>query len=783
MGTPAYMAPEQIEASAPLDAKSDQFAFCVALYEALYGQPPFSGPTLTARLAQIEQGRLREPADRKVPRPLREALVRGLAARPSARFESMDALLLALRPPVSRRGAVVGGAVVVASLAGLLTWAIVRGREPTTAEPAPCRDAAAPMEALWSPARQTELQASFSAAEAELGPAAWAGVAPRVDAYVASGAALRVAACEATFVQGTQSVALLDRRVACLDRGRRELGALLEVWARADADAIASAARAVSELPALEPCEDLEALLQGVAPPDEALAGPVEATRERLAALRAEERAGHYRDALAPAERELIAVAGVPYPPLHAEALLVAGRLWLRRGRYREARERLERAWELGLGLRHDEVAVEAAGVLTLMYSEELNRSDDALAWLRNAEALVQRSGASGAARRNLVRLRGLVHGQRGELERALALHEESLRQAEAALGANDHECAMAHHNLGNALDALGRPAEARAHYERARVIFEALGGPEHPDVALAIQGVADLDYAAGKLDEARALYQRAYDIRVRASGTGNFMMAALMSRLAVVAIAQRRFDDAIAMASRSVEIGRTELGSDNLQVGRLLNNLAMAHVRAGQLEPAEAANAEMLAIFERHLSPDDALLAAARSNLAALRFERGDREGALVLLRRVLDATEQALGPEHPRVANALDKLGAVLVAMDRSREAVPLHERALTIRRARQGSEHLHTAETLYYLAEALATSGEAARAVETCAELLALESTLEAPDLMANGRFVLAQARWAAGEPAAARAEAAKARAAFEAIGMTEGVTAVNEWLAER
>src|SRR5204863_3949280 len=59
MGTPAYMAPEQFRGRAT-DARSDQFAFCVALYEALYGERPFGGNTLMALTTNVVNGRIRE---------------------------------------------------------------------------------------------------------------------------------------------------------------------------------------------------------------------------------------------------------------------------------------------------------------------------------------------------------------------------------------------------------------------------------------------------------------------------------------------------------------------------------------------------------------------------------------------------------------------------------------------------------------------------------------------------------------------------------------------------
>ena len=61
IGTPRYMAPEQFDGRVT-DARTDQFSFCVALYQALYGQEPFAGDTL-AKL--VESWKL-EPSLRQV---------------------------------------------------------------------------------------------------------------------------------------------------------------------------------------------------------------------------------------------------------------------------------------------------------------------------------------------------------------------------------------------------------------------------------------------------------------------------------------------------------------------------------------------------------------------------------------------------------------------------------------------------------------------------------------------------------------------------------------------
>jgi eukaryotic-like serine/threonine-protein kinase len=113
IGTPLYMAPEQFLAR-PTDARTDQFSFSIALYEALYGERPFRADSFAALADQVVAGRLQEPAAKtRAPAFLRKLLLRGLRADPAERYPSMRALLSALRhdPARRRRGLAVGAAV------------------------------------------------------------------------------------------------------------------------------------------------------------------------------------------------------------------------------------------------------------------------------------------------------------------------------------------------------------------------------------------------------------------------------------------------------------------------------------------------------------------------------------------------------------------------------------------------------------------------------------------------------------------------------------------------
>ena len=361
LGTVAYMAPEQLAGGVATPAV-DQFSFCVALYRALYGRPPFAGDDVASLLASTRAGAVADAnGGARVPRWLRAVLVRGLAAAPGDRYPSMTALLDRIeRERVRRRRR--GGAAIVA--AGAI--AAVAGGAWLAAPPsrARCGGGDAEMARVWTPARRSDIQWRLVGIGTPYAADVDAMVLRGLDAYATAWAGTYRAACQA-HDDGARSERAYDRQTACLDHRRGDLAHAIEVLTQLDRVSVNHAVDVVAGLPAPSSCADVEALLAASAPPTTLGAqARVGALRARLSEATAFDRAGRSDQALILVQDAYREAGAIGYPPATIEAALALGRVRLGRREFDAAVAALQDAQRLALETGQLPAAIEAAARL-----------------------------------------------------------------------------------------------------------------------------------------------------------------------------------------------------------------------------------------------------------------------------------------------------------------------------------------------------------------------------------------------------------------------------------
>jgi serine/threonine protein kinase/tetratricopeptide (TPR) repeat protein len=547
VGTPAYMAPEQF-AGAATDARTDQFSYCVALYEALYGERPFAGNNVTDLMTNVVTGTVRpEVAGRDVPARVRKIVLRGLAADPAARYESLSRLLAELEadPGTKPRRWLVGLGIGATCAVAILLAA----REISNNRGALCAGASARLAGAWelggSSPRKQQIARVFAAKAKGDTTAIFASVSRLLDGYVGSWAAMYRDACEATHVHGEQSAEVLDLRMTCLGQRLASVRALTDVFTNADAAVVDHAVGAAGALPTLERCADVALLRSVVAPPsDLKVRERVEAIGADVARVRALGASGQCVAARAAGAAALAAAKSVGYLPLVASASYTQGiavDFCMEPGQQVSLFE--EAVWA-ATAAHDDELVVSAAGSAAGYAAERLRDATRARNWIRLAEATLQRQSGHPLLEAHTLVDRGMVDMAEGKDVANLDEQKRALEIKERVLGALHPDTAWSIGNVGVALHELGRDAEAEPFCRRALETVERLVGPENTRGATALYNWAETLLGLGRTQEARVAFERAIAIWTRA-GADPFLVAAGRESLGRVDLAEHRHEDA----------------------------------------------------------------------------------------------------------------------------------------------------------------------------------------------------------------------------------------------
>ncbi|MEZ4451974.1 MAG: serine/threonine-protein kinase [Nannocystaceae bacterium] len=716
-GTPAYMAPEQLRGD-EVDARSDVFAFSVALFEALHGARP---STPEALLRGDAPTTTRPVGGRRLPGWLSRLLARGLALDPEARPEAMATIARALEVGPRRRRLLIGGSIV-ALVGGLaLTGLLLAARAPAATGPAPCEDLRST--AAWDPEARAAL---LTAPEADA-PAFAARSRERLTAalerYAGSLAAARREACVATRIRGERSPALMDRAMVCLDRAEAAFAELIALAGEGDPRTLAAADALVADLPSIAGCEDRARLLEGAAAAVDPAAEAVDAALREAERLRLARRAEEALAAIAAAEAGARALAD---DRRVAESLLL--RAWieghvlldmsLSTASLHAAEDAALRAGDLGLASRiHGELAFVAA------HGDE--RPDLARRWLGHAraarrgpsdpladaallatEALILRlegraSEAEATAAREQALLEGALPAAHPEqvnaaLRRAHAIAERDpsaaidaleplLADARARLGDDHPSTALIDASLAQLHVERGAWGPARAHGGRAQAALWRLYGDDHPIAASVDLALASADAAEGATLPAIARAERALRIFDRAYPRGSSETIAALALLAGLDGAAGRDAAALEVHLRLLELA-DRLGLDLDRRGVLINigeHLCRLD-RCGEARP----------YFERSLALADdpeapALRAFPLRGLGLLYLEAGDPAAAVPLLEEALARLEADPERSPATTAEVSRELASSLRALGRAPErARALIRRAEAIERAAAGA-----------------------------------------------------------------------------------------------
>ncbi|MCA9651546.1 MAG: serine/threonine protein kinase [Myxococcales bacterium] len=812
VGTPAYMAPEQHQRR-EADARADQFAFCVTLWEGLIGERPFRDDGLEDKAL----GPPEPPRGRGIPRRVLEAMRRGLAPDPAARWPSMRHLLDELDRAMRGRRQLwltAAGATVVGAL-GL--WALLPA-------PSRCTGAELHLADVWGPVQREEVESALYATGVSYAADAWTLVAAELDEYHDGWVAMHTESCEATAIRGEQSTEVLDLRMACLHRARDELDAAVEVLESADATVVERAREVVTGLPHLSHCADVEALrAERPAPEDPELAEAVDSLRRRVAELSWMSRAGRYEEALQRIVPLRERANELGHDPLRAEVELLHGELLDHQARPAEAEAALRESMRLALEQGAHDVAVDAIVRLLEVVGDRQSRpaeaqwlatvgmglatqwrmGDERVAALHRGRGLLlsaqgllpQAEAEHRKALERLLRSHGEHHldvlaarlslasvlDERSEHEEAETIHREVLEQYLTKLGPRHPEVAEVHLRLGRSLALQGRYPEAEAEHRRALTLLEAALGADHPRVAEAANELGTCLYDQAKFDEAEQAYLRALRIHETATPAGRDpQMVGIINNLAQIEWRRGNLDLAETHARRALVVSLDLHGPEHPDVGRQRNNLALVLKARGRLDEAATELSRVLEIYEASMGPDHSRVGTALLNLGNVRLAQGRLDDAERHYRRALAVLERSLGPEHPKVAMLQTNLGSVVARHDPA-EARERCERALAIDREVLGPTHPNVGMALACLGQVAQVEGKQEEAVALLEQALALEgdgksTAAERPEM----RLELARALWGTGQHARALSEAEAALATATRQGNEGMQETIRGWL---
>lgn len=599
VGTPAYMAPEHRLGNA--DERSDQYSYCVALHEALFGVHPLLSSRRSAPLTDRTT----------IPTWLKRIVERGMSTRPEKRFRDLGQLLDAISTGIGRRARaltwVLGAGVIVAALG-------FAGFKPSDDGPE-CAPAQQQLAGVWN----DEIRDDLALDEPGRG---------FFDRWVGWWSEANDELCALP-----QEEVAAERR-ACLDTRLAQLRTLTGLMQQRDTTL---PTETVSALDPITDCVSEEVARSALHLPIEP-AQLEKAMRIRLQRLEARRlrHSGASEESnaiLARLEAEAIAAQ---MPALVAEIEYERAQVLAEVGDKKLAEELYERAASTARVAHHPRIEAQSWSSLIQVSGYGLARLDDALRWSERAKAVIASLGMDPSLEANRLQATAMAHLSAGNTTEAVDHLARALEIRETQIGYDRYNIARLLATYSGALRRAGDSDAAIATARRANEIFIETGRERHVDRYLALMNLASALLARNKR-EALEVYAEAYELGEAKLEAGHIGLAKLDNNMGSTLVDLGDVDQALPRLQRALKGFEAKLGPDHPEVASALTNLGRAQNKLGRYDLAVRHLRRALEIRKTKLEPGDPRTSNTHTELGDALRKAGRCDEAVVEYRAAL--------------------------------------------------------------------------------------------------------------------------------------------------